>query len=165
MQGTAAAAQVHGNGCRIMLPTCTAAAGGHVWAPYFCMQWSSFVAACMHGLGQLLQTCLVQLHCSIASNMQPELILCMRLCCLQEPLVGTFPFASSKQSNSNNVHQGRCLAHMFVMRVAEELETWPEYPQRKRCWVSEQCRRPCWDSRLVFSGSWPNNAEALGSSV
>jgi hypothetical protein len=34
------------------------------------------------------------------------------------------------------VHQGRCLAHMFVMRVAEELEVWPEYPQRKRAWVS-----------------------------
>lgn len=54
---------------------------------------------------------------------------------LQEPLVGTFPFASSKQSHSNNAHQGRCLAHMFVMRVAEELDTWPEWPQRRRCWV------------------------------
>jgi len=54
---------------------------------------------------------------------------------IEEPLVGAFRFASSKQSHSNNAHQGRCLAHMFVMRVAEELETWPEYPQRRRCWV------------------------------
>lgn len=63
-------------------------------------------------------------------------VLLLVLVLLQEPLVGTFYFASSKQAHSNNVHQGRCLAHMFVMRVAEELETWPEYPQRKRLWVS-----------------------------
>lgn len=54
-------------------------------------------------------------------------------------MVGTFRFASTKQSNTTNAHQGRCLAHMFVMRVAEELEVWPEFPQRKRCWVSWWC--------------------------
>lgn len=81
--------------------------------------------------------CHIVLHNAIAVLMAFMLsCVCGGACCSQEPLVGTFRFASSKQSHSNNVHQGRCLAHMFVMRVAEELETWPEYPQRRRCWVS-----------------------------
>jgi hypothetical protein len=50
--------------------------------------------------------------------------------------VGTFSFRSNKQEHQGNAHQGRCRAHMFVMRVAEELETWPEYSERRRCWVS-----------------------------
>lgn len=66
---------------------------------------------------------------------------------IEEPLIGVFPFSSNKPSHSTNAHQGRCLAHMFVMRVAEELDTWPEYPQRSRLWVplaeaGGKCRHP-----------------------
>jgi hypothetical protein len=66
---------------------------------------------------------------------QNDLVLAC-VCGAQEPLLGVFPFSSAKQSHSTNQHQGRCLAHMFVMRVAEELEVWPEHPQRSRLWVS-----------------------------
>ena len=44
---------------------------------------------------------------------------------LQTPMLGCFSF-SSKGST--------VLAHMFAMRVAEELESWPE-SYRRRCWV------------------------------
>eukprot|EP00879_Flechtneria_rotunda_P005753 GHRR01006054.1.p1 GENE.GHRR01006054.1~~GHRR01006054.1.p1 ORF type:complete len:218 (+),score=61.62 GHRR01006054.1:400-1053(+) len=64
---------------------------------------------------------------------------------IEEPMLGTFCFQSAKQERIHNVHQGRCRAYMFVMRVAEELEIWPECPDRQRCWVllseaSSKCR-------------------------
>ncbi len=30
----------------------------------------------------------------------------------------------------------KCIIHMFVMQVAEELQVWPEMAQRQRFWVS-----------------------------
>jgi diphosphoinositol-polyphosphate diphosphatase len=64
---------------------------------------------------------------------------------IEEPMVGSFSFQSAKQERQHNVHQGRCRAYMFVMRVAEELEAWPEGTERQRCWVplaeaSSKCR-------------------------
>ncbi len=52
----------------------------------------------------------------------------------QEPLLGTFPYFSSKIAGAGKA-RGRCIAHMFAMRVAEELPTWPEGSTRKRVWV------------------------------
>jgi hypothetical protein len=46
-----------------------------------------------------------------------------------------FNFQSAKQARLNSTHQGRCVAHIFVLRVGEELEAWPEHPQRQRRWV------------------------------
>ena len=60
------------------------------------------------------------------------------LCCLalQDPVLGQFTFQSHKQERLHNVHQGRCRAYMFIMHVEEELQAWPEFPDRQRCWVS-----------------------------
>ena len=49
---------------------------------------------------------------------------------LQLPMLGTFEFKSGK------VSKGRCLAHVFVLLVSEELADWPEAGQRERIWVS-----------------------------
>ena len=58
-------------------------------------------------------------------------------------MVGAYLFSSSKaarkQAAANDqlpAEPGRCVAHMFVMHVAEELPTWPEGKERKRIWVS-----------------------------
>ena len=55
----------------------------------------------------------------------------------QEPLLGTFPYFSSKIAGAGKA-RGRCIAHMFAMRVAEELPTWPEGSTRTRVWVCLQ---------------------------
>ncbi len=55
-------------------------------------------------------------------------------------MVGAFPFKSNKAARKHTAEQGRCVAHMFVMHVAEELPTWPEGAERKRIWVSLQFR-------------------------
>ena len=47
-------------------------------------------------------------------------------------MIGVFEFKSGKPG----LHQGNCVAHMFVMHVAEELEMWPEGAERRRIWVS-----------------------------
>jgi hypothetical protein len=47
-----------------------------------------------------------------------------------------FSFQSNKQARVDTAHQGRCVAHIFVMNVGEELAEWPEHPQRQRRWVS-----------------------------
>ena len=63
--------------------------------------------------------------------------------CTQDEMVGAYLFSSSKaarkQAADNGqlpAEPGRCVAHMFVMHVAEELPTWPEGKERKRIWVS-----------------------------
>lgn len=56
---------------------------------------------------------------------------------LQHPEVGVFAFQSAKQARLDSAHQGRCLAHIFVLNVGEELESWPEHPARERRWVSD----------------------------
>lgn len=50
-------------------------------------------------------------------------------------MLGEFPFYSGKASRLQQANQGRCLAYMFVMHVAEELQTWPEGGKRTRLWV------------------------------
>ena len=55
---------------------------------------------------------------------------------LQEPILGTFVFHSNKAARLHNAAQGRCVAHMFAMRVEEELPVWPEQKHRERIWVS-----------------------------
>ena len=56
--------------------------------------------------------------------------------CLQKDMLGAYPFSSSKAARKQTAVQGHCVAHMFVMHVAEELPTWPEGSERKRVWVS-----------------------------
>lgn len=64
----------------------------------------------------------------------------MAHCCwLQEPMLGTFPFSSKTSPGIVTRHQGKCIAHIFVMHVAEELEMWPEREERQRFWVSWRC--------------------------
>jgi diphosphoinositol-polyphosphate diphosphatase len=47
---------------------------------------------------------------------------------IEEPMIGTFSFMGGKASSG-------CIAHMFVLRVAEELEVWPECNERQRSWI------------------------------
>ena len=49
-------------------------------------------------------------------------------CLLQTPMLGCFRWSSKGTSPT-------CLAHIFAMSVAEELETWPEKDFRTRKWV------------------------------
>ncbi|KAG1662326.1 hypothetical protein FOA52_011484 [Chlamydomonas sp. UWO 241] len=56
--------------------------------------------------------------------------------CLVEPMLGAFPFTSCKPSAPTSRNQGKCIAHMFLMHVAEELEVWPEGHERQRHWVT-----------------------------
>lgn len=58
-------------------------------------------------------------------------------------MVGAYVFSSGKAARKQAAdgcqvpaEPGRCVAHMFVMHVAEELPTWPEGSERKRIWVS-----------------------------
>ncbi|GMH45655.1 hypothetical protein BSKO_13612 [Bryopsis sp. KO-2023] len=55
--------------------------------------------------------------------------------CIEEPLIGVFPFVSQKRSDLAD-SKGKCLAHMYVLRVEEELVEWPEQDLRKRSWHS-----------------------------
>lgn len=57
---------------------------------------------------------------------------------LEDDMVGAFPFKSNKAARKHTAEQGRCVAHMFVMHVAEELPTWPEGAERKRIWCSAE---------------------------
>jgi hypothetical protein len=50
-------------------------------------------------------------------------------------MLGVYPFVSKKQERLAGRDKGRCLAHMFVMNVDEELEEWPESKERSRFWV------------------------------
>ena len=61
---------------------------------------------------------------------------------LQEPLLGPFPFRSGKtQGASPSPSPPMCLAHMFALRVTEELAHWPEAAQRQRQWVRRRRHR------------------------
>ncbi|KAL3133300.1 hypothetical protein ABBQ38_007179 [Trebouxia sp. C0009 RCD-2024] len=57
---------------------------------------------------------------------------------LEDDMVGAYLFSSSKAARIQSAEPGRCLAHMFVMHVAEELPTWPEGSERKRVWCSAE---------------------------
>ena len=54
---------------------------------------------------------------------------------IEPPAVGAFAFQSNKQARRGDANQGRCVAHIFVMRVCEELAAWPEGAQRQRRWM------------------------------
>ena len=54
---------------------------------------------------------------------------------VQVPMVGCFPFASTKAARLRDAPRG-CIAHVFALHVAEELPAWPESGQRRRTWVS-----------------------------
>lgn len=57
---------------------------------------------------------------------------------LELPMLGTFSFHSHKAERLHTAHQGRCIAHMFVLHTREELPLWPEAGQRTRAWCSLQ---------------------------
>jgi len=65
---------------------------------------------------------------------------------LEEPAIGIFHFQSGKPSaHEASQHQGRCIAHMYVMHVEEELAVWPEGHERQRVWcplveAASKCR-------------------------
>lgn len=48
------------------------------------------------------------------------------------PVLGIFKFTSKKR---NHFSANTCLAHVFAMRVVEQLDAWPEQTFRKRGWV------------------------------
>ena len=49
--------------------------------------------------------------------------------------MGIFPFQSGKAEHRQNATQCKCLAHIFVLRVLEVLDSWPESQERQRLWV------------------------------
>ncbi|GBF99491.1 hypothetical protein Rsub_12269 [Raphidocelis subcapitata] len=56
---------------------------------------------------------------------------------IELPPVGVFDVRSAKDAaRLDTAHRGRCVAHLFVMRVGEELDAWPELGQRQRRWMS-----------------------------
>ena len=59
----------------------------------------------------------------------------MAVLAVQEPVLGAFSFYSGKASRLQQANQGRCVAYMFIMHVAEELQIWPEGEKRTRIWV------------------------------
>lgn len=55
----------------------------------------------------------------------------------QEPMLGKFRYVGKPDlQHRSSTAAVRCVVHMFVMHVAEELRTWPEQGQRQRYWVS-----------------------------
>eukprot|EP00887_Chlorella_sp_A99_P005778 scaffold1.g5778.t1 len=54
---------------------------------------------------------------------------------LEGPALGAFPFHSNKAERLHTANKGRCIAHVFVLHVTEELADWPEARQRQRVWV------------------------------
>ena len=53
---------------------------------------------------------------------------------LDGPMLGIFGFRSKKRRHYPDMSM--CLAHVFAMRVIEQLDSWPEQTFRKRRWVS-----------------------------
>lgn len=75
---------------------------------------------------------------------------------LDLPMLGTYCFQSAKEARRRDAHQGRCIAHVFVMRVAEELDQWPEQTVREREWFSlqEALRKCCHAWMREALSSW-----------
>ena len=59
---------------------------------------------------------------------------------VQAPMLGRFRY----MGKPDKMHTApvKCIIHMFVMHVAEELDVWPEMAQRQRFWVSCTIRFP-----------------------
>lgn len=97
---------------------------------------------------------------------------------LEEPQIGMFHFSSGKPgSHQKSVHQGKCIAHMFVLHVAEMLDVWPESEERQRIWVPLvdavwRCRHDwmreallTWVKRKGWSMPTAQGLESTGHSV
>ena len=63
---------------------------------------------------------------------------------LEGEQLGVYPFSNRKPSSGQN----GCIAHMFVMNVQEELDTWPESNKRVRQWVRSCCVNSLFGSPL-----------------
>lgn len=50
---------------------------------------------------------------------------------LDPTVLGAYPYSNRKTSPTRK----GCIAHMYAMRVREELSVWPESHNRERCWV------------------------------
>ena len=53
---------------------------------------------------------------------------------VQVPMLGKFRYMG--KPDKQHTAPVKCIIHMFVMQVAEELQVWPEMAQRQRFWVS-----------------------------
>ena len=51
-------------------------------------------------------------------------------------MLGTFRYVGKPdRKHTASDAAVRCVVHLFVMHVAEELQTWPEHSERQRVWV------------------------------
>ncbi|KAG1663889.1 hypothetical protein FOA52_014702 [Chlamydomonas sp. UWO 241] len=81
---------------------------------------------------------------------------------LMEPALGAFAFMSCKPSARASRTGGRTIAHMYLLAVDEQLDTWPEGGERTRLWVAlEDAARHCryeWMARaletLIATPGW-----------
>lgn len=74
---------------------------------------------------------------------------------IEEPMLGAFSFHSGKASRLQQANQGRCVAYMFIMHVAEELQTWPEGEKRTRLWCTLE------DALLSVRHDWMRHALSI----
>lgn len=54
-------------------------------------------------------------------------------------MLGKFRYMG--KPDKNHTAPVKCIIHMFVMHVTEELDVWPEMAQRQRFWVSFQVQQ------------------------
>ncbi|CAL5229228.1 g12512 [Coccomyxa viridis] len=64
---------------------------------------------------------------------------------LEVPMLGKFRYMG--KPDKQHTAPVKCIIHMFVMHVADELPVWPEMAQRQRFWLSVEeacakCRHP-----------------------
>ncbi|CAD7699637.1 unnamed protein product [Ostreobium quekettii] len=61
---------------------------------------------------------------------------------IEGAILGEFPFESQKRG-ATDPSNGHCLAYMYVLKVEEQLDEWPESHERQRSWFSlpEVCNR------------------------
>lgn len=84
-------------------------------------------------------------------------------------MLGTFRYVGKpdRKHNASNAAV-RCVVHMFVMHVAEELPTWPEHSERQRVWVrvpSPMLHACAWRKRRVHPCCWTPAAVAAQASL
>ena len=70
-------------------------------------------------------------------------------------------FYSGKQERLRAADGGRCVGHMFALRVEEELSVWAEGEERKRRWLLPQEGNSTSTLKPLTSSCW----EALTSYV
>ena len=58
-------------------------------------------------------------------------------------MLGTFRYVGKPdRKHTASDAAVRCVVHLFVMHVAEELQTWPEHSERQRVWVRAHQHAP-----------------------